>query len=205
VRAAYDGVAVIYAELFADALATQPVDRALLAAFAELVTAAGGGAVGDLGCGPGPVAAHLAGLGLDVFGVDLSPVMVGLARQAFPQLRFDVGLMASLDLPAGGLGGIVSWYSVIHTPPDELPATFAEFHRVLAPGGRLLVAFQGADAVGGPAVAFAHKVTTGFRWPVDTFVALLADGGFVEEARLVRPPGDTERFPQARLLLRRDG
>jgi hypothetical protein len=50
-RAAYDTVAVDYAELLRDELAAKPVDRALLALFAELVR--GGGPVADLGCGPG--------------------------------------------------------------------------------------------------------------------------------------------------------
>jgi hypothetical protein len=33
--------------------------------------------------------AHLRSLGLTVFGVDLSPAMVALTRQAYPDLRFD--------------------------------------------------------------------------------------------------------------------
>lgn len=43
-------------------------------------------AVAELGCGPGRVTAHLRDLGLDVFGVDLSPVMIDLAREAYPEL-----------------------------------------------------------------------------------------------------------------------
>ncbi|MDT7711983.1 MAG: hypothetical protein QOG46_672 [Pseudonocardiales bacterium] len=45
----------------------------------------------------------------------------------------------------GALGGIVAWYSIIHTPPEELPVVFAEFHRVLAPDGHLLLTFQVGD------------------------------------------------------------
>ena len=74
-------------------------------------------------------------------GVDLSPVMIGLARAAYPGLRFDVGSMDALDAVDGELAGIVSWYSVIHAAPPEMPAYFAEFSRVLAPGGYLLIAF----------------------------------------------------------------
>ncbi len=70
----------------------------MLAAFAEEVAAAGLGPVGDLGCGTGRVTAHLRGLGADVFGVDLSPGMIAVAREAYPGLRFDVGSMAALDL-----------------------------------------------------------------------------------------------------------
>ena len=114
-RAAYDTVAGSYAELLAHELSAQPVDRAVLALFAELVPS--GGRVADLGCGPGRVTAHLSGLGVEVFGVDLSPGMVGEARRRHPGLRFDVGSMTALELPDGALTGIVAWYSVIHTPP----------------------------------------------------------------------------------------
>ena len=42
------------------------------------------GPVLDVGCGPGHVTAHLAGLGVDVQGVDLSPRMVEHARRLHP-------------------------------------------------------------------------------------------------------------------------
>ena len=53
-------------------LSAKPLDRALLAVFAELVQATGIGPVADPGCGPGRVTAHLHSLGLTAFGVDLS-------------------------------------------------------------------------------------------------------------------------------------
>jgi SAM-dependent methyltransferase len=53
--------------------------------------------------------------------------------------------MRALDVATDALGGVVAWYSIIHTPPDRLPVVFSEFHRVLRPGGHLLVAFQVGD------------------------------------------------------------
>lgn len=134
VRASYDAVAVDYARLLAGVLEAEPLDRAVLGAFAEYVRADGGGAVADLGCGPGRITAYLDDLGIRAFGVDLSPAMVAVARRTYPGLRFEVGRMASLDFADGVLGGVVAWYSTVHTPPGELPAVFAEFARVLAPG-----------------------------------------------------------------------
>lgn len=78
-RTSYDTVAVDYAELLRTELSDKPLDRALLATFAELVQGSGNGPVADLGCGPGRVTAHLHSLGLDTVGVDLSPVMVAVA------------------------------------------------------------------------------------------------------------------------------
>ncbi|MBQ0986803.1 methyltransferase domain-containing protein [Streptomyces sp. F63] len=197
---AYDAVAALYAELFRDALDAQPLDRAMLAAFAEMVRAAGSGPVAELGCGPGHLTAHLRNLGLDVFGVDLSPVMIGLAREAHPDLRFDLGSMDALDLPDGRLRAIVSWYSVIHAPPADVPSYFTEFRRVLAPGGTLLLGFF--ESEGGPVTAFDHKVTKAYRWPVDGLAELAGEAGFTEVGRMLREPCEGERFRQGRLLMR---
>lgn len=189
---AYDAVAVAYAELVRDELDALPLERAVLAAFAELTQTSAAGPVAELGCGPGRVTAHLRDLGLDVFGVDLSPVMIDLAREVYPDLRFEVGSMDALDLPGGELGGIVSWYSVIHTPPRDLPSYFAEFRRVLAPGGHLLLAFF--ESEGEPVTAFDHKVTTAYRWPLDALATLADEAGFVEIGRMLREPRADERF-----------
>ena len=89
-RTSYDTVAVSYADLVRE-LWPEPYLRAALALFADLVHAAGGGPVADVGCGPGHVTAHLRELGVDAFGIDLSPAMIDVARRDHPGLRFEVG------------------------------------------------------------------------------------------------------------------
>lgn len=208
IRASYDTVAVDYARLLGTELAARPLERALLAAFAELVRAAGGGPVADLGCGPGRVTEHLHSLGVAASGVDLSPGMVGVARRTYPHLRFDEGSMAALDLADGTLAGIVAWYSTVHTPIDELPRFFAEFHRVLASGGQLLLAFKAGDKAGDECVrlerAYGHTVALDVhRFPPDRVAGMLGRAGFAEVARLVRAPEGAEKTPQAFLLFRK--
>ena len=139
--AAYDAAAARYAGFVRGELDGLPLDRAVLAAFAECVLARGPGLTADVGCGPGRIGAHLAGLGLDVLGVDVSPAMTAIAAGACPGLRVVTASMDALPLPGASLAGIVAWYSVIHAAPDELPGYFAEFARVLRPGGCLLAAF----------------------------------------------------------------
>ncbi|MFE2373868.1 class I SAM-dependent DNA methyltransferase [Streptomyces sp. NPDC059398] len=204
-RDAYDAAASTYAQLFRDTLRDSFLDRAILGAFAEAVSAGGGGRVADLGCGPGHITAHLGELGLDAFGVDASPAMVGLARQAYPGLKFDVGSMAALRIPDANLGGVLSRWSIIHTPPRELPPVLAEFHRVLAPGGHLLIGFSATDDPSHPAQVFDHAVAPAYRWSPDRLAAMLRESGLAEVARLVREPQPTDRrqFKEVQLLARK--
>ncbi|MDN3241461.1 class I SAM-dependent DNA methyltransferase [Glycomyces tritici] len=198
---AYDRVAVAYAEIVRDEFAGLPLDRAVLAAFAEYVQTGGPGLVAELGCGPGRVTAHLRDLGLEAFGVDLSPVMIDLARKAHPDLRFEVGSMDALDLAEGALRGIVSWYSVIHAPAQDVASYFAEFRRVLAPEGCLLVAFF--ESEGDPLTRYDTSVVPAYRWPIDELAGLAAEAGFVEIGRMLREPRAGERYRRGHLLMRR--
>ncbi len=198
--AAYDAIADRYAEFVAEAWDKHPLERAVWTAFADSVR--GRGPVADLGCGPGHLTAHLRSLGLDAFGVDLSPAMIALAEAAHPGLRFEVGSMAALDLPDASLAGILSWYSLIHTPPAEVPAYFAEFARMSASGGHVLLGCF--ESGGGPLTSFDHKVTTAYSWPLDELAGLAAAAGFTEVGRVYREPGAGERpMRHGCLLLRK--
>jgi ubiquinone/menaquinone biosynthesis C-methylase UbiE len=201
-RTAYDTVAADYADLLRDELAGSPVDRALLGVLAEQVQRRGGGPVADLGCGPGRITTHLAALGLDVFGIDLSPAMVDVARRTHPQLRFEVGSLDQLELPDGGLAGALAWYSLIHTPPQRLPAVLAEVARVLRPGAPLLTAFQAGDECVHLRQAYGHEISLhAWRRDPDEVGALLARAGFEVRVRVVREPEPPrERTRQAYLL-----
>ncbi|WP_072687214.1 class I SAM-dependent DNA methyltransferase [Rhodococcus marinonascens] len=199
VRDAYDNVAVIYAARFQHLLDSKPLDRAMLAAFAELVQADGARPVADLGCGPGRLTSHLLSLGLDTFGVDLSPEMIRLARQTNPAVRFSEGSMDELDICDGTLGGVLAWYSIIHTPPQRLPGQFAEFYRVLGRDGHVLLAFQAADEPN-TMQPFDHKVAPGYRWSPGRITELLHQAGFDVTARLVREAEEGERTQHAYLL-----
>jgi SAM-dependent methyltransferase len=170
----------------------------LLAAFAEMVS----GPVADLGCGPGHVTAHLHGLGCAAFGVDLSAEMVAVARRAYPAVSFSQGDMTQLDITTGSLGGIVAFYSTIHLPPDLLPLALAEFARVLAPDGQILLAFQtGAGEVRhqtdwhGHAVALEHYRRT----PADV-TARLAAADLHVHTTVTRDPVPAELAPRCYLL-----
>lgn len=180
-RHAYDTVAETYASLVPSRFDADAVGRSMLAAFAAQVT----GPVLEVGCGPGHVTAHLASLGLSMSGMDLSPKMIELAQQTYPDLQFSVGSMTALDSADASLGGIVSWWSLLHLPPDAVPVALAEFHRVLTPGGLLVVGFAVGDEILRPDKPYGHDVTFDayMRQPEDVS-ALLTDAGFTVTAQL---------------------
>lgn len=188
----YDAIAEDYADHFAGERSAKPRDWTVLAGFAELVSRGGisrgeGGQVADLGCGPGRSTGFLAAQGLDVFGLDLSESMLAIARRENPGLCFQQGSMLDLEIPDGTLTGAVSWYSSIHTPVDRLPSLFAEFGRVLAPGGYLLLAFQAGDQPLTLDRPFGHPVTLDFeRRRPERMAGLLEAAGFAVRSQTMR-------------------
>ncbi len=186
-RISYDTVAVSYADILRDALSAAPYERGTLATFAELVRAGGGGPVADVGCGPGRLTAYLAGLGLDAFGIDLSPGMIEVARRDHPGLRFEVGSMTDLDLPDASLGGLLAWWSLIHVPDHEIPAVLDRFRRALRPGAPLMVGFFDGDETRHKTEGYGGhpmNVRVYFR-PRDRVSGWLRAAGFTVEAEVV--------------------
>ncbi len=206
VRQSYDTVAATYAAQVPSPAELDPVSRAMLGAFADSVRERGGGVVADVGCGPGFVTAYLAERGLSVTGVDLSPAMVGLARAAHPALPFCVGSMTGLPYADGVLGGLLAYYSVHHTPPQALPVVFAEFRRVLAPGGQLMIAgYVGSGEELRPTQAYGgHPVSYGsYLRPPQEISDLLRQSDLEVTARMVQEPTGTAKRSVGTFLARR--
>jgi SAM-dependent methyltransferase len=101
------------------------------------------GEVLDLGCGSGrPIAAWLITQGFRVTGVDASPGLIDLCRQAFPDHVWRVADMRGLDLEKR-FDGVLAWYSSFHLTAEDQAAMAAVYARHLKPGGVLMF-------VGGP-------------------------------------------------------
>ena len=92
-----------------------------------------GGLVADLGCGSGADLARLDTAGRTAIGLDRSVELLRLAAGA-PRTRAD---LTTLPFRGRSLDGIWSHASLVHVEATDLPATFAEWDRVLAPGGLL--------------------------------------------------------------------
>jgi ubiquinone/menaquinone biosynthesis C-methylase UbiE len=97
----------------------------------------------DVGCGPGRFLREAAERGAEVVGVDPSRRMRRMAERFTPaRLRPKVTVLdgSAERLPLEDRSATVAWAvaSVHHW--DDVDAGLAELHRVLAPGGRVLLA-----------------------------------------------------------------
>lgn len=187
IGAAYDARAAEYIDLFGtiDQLAER--DREAITTWRDTTT----GRLLDAGCGPGLWSQELATSSVrEVVGVDASAEFVAAARARYPEVSFERADLAALPLEDRSIGGILAWYSIIHTPPADLPAILDEFARVLTPGGSALIGFFDGEA----GMAFDHAVHTAYYWTAEALGDLLAPYGFVVEQSSTRhDPGARRR------------
>lgn len=112
---------------------------------ADEVTALAPGVVLDVGTGPGALAVAIAQRceSCTVIGVDFAPEMLvtaeARARDAgvLDRVRFEVADAADLPLADGSTDVAVSTLSLHHW--RDVPAVLRELHRVVRPGGRVLI------------------------------------------------------------------
>jgi ubiquinone/menaquinone biosynthesis C-methylase UbiE len=145
----------------------------------------------DVGCGTGRLAFELAGRvtpGGSVDGVDAATEMVNYAVNANNRLQlpvsFQTALAQRLPFPDETFAAATCTLVLHHIDPDGRQEAVNEIHRVLKPGGRLLIAdFQAPR--GGPARYFTRLVPRRalMERPVEQAIELLKAAGF---ANLIR-------------------
>jgi SAM-dependent methyltransferase len=95
----------------------------------------------DAACGEGYGSALLAQVAIDVVGVDVDGATIAHARSTYParNLAFVEASVTSIPIPSGSIDLVVSFETIEHLAASDQPLMLAEFARVLAPEGVLLV------------------------------------------------------------------
>jgi len=121
---------------------------------AGLLRKQGSRTVLDWGCGAGRHVVNLAQEGFEVTGIDRSPTAIKIAENWLK----DEGLNAVLQvaepesIPADSesadsesYDAVISLFAIEHGTPEEIIRTLTEIHRVLVPGGFLMVTLSSGE------------------------------------------------------------
>ena len=112
-------------------------EQAALGGFLSLLPP--GGAVLDLGCGPGFHAARMAAQGFEVSAIDATPAFVEAAQEKGVAAR--LGTFDDLTETAA-YDGIWASFSLLHAPKAAFPRHLAAIHRALRPKGVLYLGLK---------------------------------------------------------------
>jgi ubiquinone/menaquinone biosynthesis C-methylase UbiE len=154
---------------------------------ADLAEVGPGDQVLDVGCGPGGAAREAARRGAAVTGVDPAPVMLAMGRwlsrgRSGRSIQFVIGTAEALPMPDQSV--TVAWaISSAHHWAD-VAAGLGELHRVLKPGGRLIIA-ERLTRSGARGMA-AHGFTSA---QAAESAAALGDAGFADATHQTRRAG----------------
>ncbi len=170
VQAAYGARAAEYAGVLGTVESLADADLEFVAGWAKNIE----GPVLDVGSGPGQWTQYLNGLGVPATGIDPVSEFVELARTAYPDVTYEVGRAENTRQANGSLGGVLAWYSLIHTEPSEIGKALCEFHRIIRPGGGLALGF-----FEGPELEpFEHAIITAWYWPMERLADAIEAVGF---------------------------
>lgn len=200
-QTSYDRVAKTYADQFYNEIDRKPFDQKMLGWLVDRTAALG--PVCDFGCGPGQVAAYMQRLGGQVMGMDLSPEMINQAKRLFPSIHFVVdNLLTCAAFESNSLGGIAAFYTYIHIHRDELLTAFKSAHRVLKPGGTLLLTFHIGTETVHLEDWWEKEVNLDFYFfePAE-IKPLVTEAGFQITESIERDPYPDVEFPSRRAYL----
>jgi len=102
----------------------------------------------ELGSGAGTPETRRLAERFQLTGVDISPRQVERARAAIPNAEFVCADFTDLELPAGSLDGVISFYVLNHVPRELLAPLLGRMHGWLVPGGWFANAFATSDNAG---------------------------------------------------------
>ncbi|WP_256107565.1 class I SAM-dependent methyltransferase [Streptomyces sp. ODS05-4] len=167
----FDALGAAYEEAFAHSAAHRASLEWLLGRLEP------GSRVLDAGSGTGrPTAAALSAAGHRVTGVDVSPVMVALARERVPEADFHCADLRELPLEEGSFDALCVYFTLLTMSRRDQAAGLRRLVRAVRPGGAVAVATVAADVEDVPFVFLGQPVRA-TSFPADRFTEVLAEAG----------------------------
>jgi ubiquinone/menaquinone biosynthesis C-methylase UbiE len=180
----FDRISRVYDNQVIQALVYRPTQDQVLADVSLL----GPARVLDVGCGTGQLTARIQSeLSADVvYGCDPSSGMLAQARARSTDVVWIEGKAEEVPLPSGSVEAVVST-EAFHF--FDQPAAMAEFHRLLAPGGHVIIGLLNPVTQAGSRIL---DLPGAGHWPTRREMRDLLDGaGFdaVRQTHVRRPIG----------------
>lgn len=174
------------------------------------------GNVLDYGCGLGYLVGHLLGRGVACQALDFSSTSIRNVRERFDQHQLFRGATVATGLPTPiaekSIDVLLSVEMVEHLFDEHLMPTFAEFHRLLRPGGTLIVTTPNQEDLEASRVlcpdcgAYFHQYQHLRQWSAATLRQALEPHGFETvtcHATLIAPKPKSHRVRELLRQLRR--
>lgn len=140
-RIAYDNMALKYHEQFRFEMEQKEFDRLFLDKFSQQLKS--NSKICDAGCGPsGHIGKYLFDKGHEIYGIDISPKCIEIAKKYNSKINFKVMDMAEMKFEDNFFDAIISFYSIMYTPKEYVDSIILEFNRVLKSDGKLLIVLK---------------------------------------------------------------
>ena len=158
------------------------------------------GPVIDTSCGSGHMLSRYHDCydsGRSLVGIDLSPRMVAIASARLgSHAETATGDMRDLGtVEADSTSAVLSFFAIHHADARDVRTALDEWHRVLRPGGQLVVAaWEGT----GPIDYGSHSDVVALRYSEDEVVAWAREAGFAVNRCVVEP---VEEIPMKAIYL----
>jgi 2-polyprenyl-3-methyl-5-hydroxy-6-metoxy-1,4-benzoquinol methylase len=147
------------------------------------------GRVLDFGCGPGHLVRKLLAAGVKAEGADFSPTSIERLREtAAGNPNFGgaslIESLPSTALPSDTYSTVFFVETIEHLLEDDLRTTIAELHRIVRPGGHVVVTtpndekLQIGDTVCPDCGCVFHRVQHVRSWTASSIVAAMSEFGF---------------------------
>jgi ubiquinone/menaquinone biosynthesis C-methylase UbiE len=162
-----------------------------------------GARVLDAGCGTGlPTSRQLLEAGLSVTGIDISEVMLALARKHVPAADLRMIDLTEIGPELTRFDAAVAFFSLLMLPRAQIPVALDRLREVLVPGGLLAVGMVEADVDDVPIDFLGASVrVTGY--PRDELALVVETAGFevLQTRDLSYAPVSTQVPPEVQLFL----
>lgn len=101
----------------------------------------------EIGCGPGNISRYLLSMrpDLNIYGIDIAPNMVALAKANNPSARFEVLDCRLINSIESTFDGIVCGFCLPYLSPSDVSALISDCYNLLAIRGLLYLSFVEGD------------------------------------------------------------